>query len=100
VQGDLGQADLASVGMATEHRIEIGVGRLAVGLRRMGKQDRYGVVGNEVGGLLQVIHTVVMRIVDTRDVEACPVIRSTTIASFCSIRIPRSSSRGTIFMVS
>ncbi len=59
------QADLAAVGVAAEHQVEARVGRLAVDLRGVGEQDGNRMVMRLLGHLLQVVHPVVVGVVDT-----------------------------------
>src|SRR5512132_4360740 len=73
IQGDrdgTGKTDLTSMGMATQQHIEIGVGRLAIDLRRMGKENGKLAVRELRCGLFDIVDAIVVSIVDPRQMNA------------------------------
>src|SRR4029077_6630035 len=65
-----GQADLAAMGVAGEQDVEISVRGLPVDLRRVRQEDRELAVRNPFGGLLDIVHAIVMGVVDAGEVNA------------------------------
>ena len=61
------------MGVAAEDGAEAGVGGAHVGLRRVRQQQGDGVVRNVLGGLFDVVHPVVVGVVDAGQIDALPV---------------------------
>src|ERR1700687_1945303 len=59
------QADLAAVGMAAQHQIEIGVGRLAINFRGVRQQNRELTIRYLQRRFFDVVHPIEMRVVDS-----------------------------------
>ena len=65
-----GETDLASVGMAAQQQIEIGMRSLAVDLRRMGKENGKLGMRELRRGFFDIIDAIVVGVVDPRHMDA------------------------------
>ena len=88
------------MGVPAEQDIETGGRRLAINLGCVRQQDGARTVRDRFGGLLDVVDTKEMRVVDAGKIEPIAALRSIVTHSFSSIRMPIVSKAGTMRMVS
>jgi len=55
--------------VSAQHQVESGVSRLAIGLRRVGQEDRDAALWNFRRGFFDVVRTIEMRVVDAREID-------------------------------
>jgi hypothetical protein len=58
------------MGMPAQQQVESGMASMAINLRGVGEQNGKGVGGNVGGRLFDVIDPIVMRVVDTGQIDA------------------------------
>ena len=88
------------MGMAAEQQVEIGVGGLAIDLRRVRQEDGELVVRDLRGRLLDVVHAVVMGVVDAGEMDRARRRARSISLSLSSMRMPIASMPGTMRIVS
>ena len=71
-----GQANLAAMSMAAQQQAEPGMRRLAVDLRRMRQQDRRLRARHRLDRFFDVVHPIVMSVVDADEVDALSAARA------------------------
>lgn len=64
-----GETNLTAVSVSAQHEIKIGMGSLAINLRCVRQQDRELTAGYRESGFFDVIHSVEMCIVDSRQID-------------------------------
>ena len=63
------------MGMPAQQQVESGVGGVAINLGSVGQQDGKGVDGNVGGRFFDVIDPIIMRVVDTDQIDALATSR-------------------------